>query len=86
VTREAANVLEQALKLPARQRAELVSQLLRSLDIEEDEEEFDQAAYDAAWDAELRKRIEDLDQGRAKTVPWEEVRRRLTTDDEPPTR
>jgi putative addiction module component (TIGR02574 family) len=30
----------------------------------------------AAWDAEIAKRIADLDSGRAKTIPWTEVRKR----------
>jgi Putative addiction module component len=30
----------------------------------------------AAWDDEIKKRIEELDSGKVKTVPWSEVRRR----------
>ncbi len=30
----------------------------------------------AAWDEEIRKRIADLDSGKAKTIPWTEVRKR----------
>ena len=30
----------------------------------------------AAWDEEIKKRVAELDSGRAKTVPWEEVRQR----------
>ncbi len=30
----------------------------------------------AAWDDEVKKRIADLDSGKAKTIPWEEVRQR----------
>jgi hypothetical protein len=30
----------------------------------------------AAWDAEIAKRIAELDSGRAKTISWAEVRRR----------
>jgi hypothetical protein len=30
----------------------------------------------AAWDDEVKKRIAELDSGRAKTVPWAEVRQR----------
>ena len=29
-----------------------------------------------AWNEEIARRIADLDSGKAKTVPWEEVRRR----------
>jgi putative addiction module component (TIGR02574 family) len=30
----------------------------------------------AAWDAEITKRIQELDSGKAKTIPWEQVRKR----------
>jgi putative addiction module component (TIGR02574 family) len=30
----------------------------------------------AAWDEEIKRRIEELDSGKAKTIPWEEVRER----------
>jgi putative addiction module component (TIGR02574 family) len=30
----------------------------------------------AAWDEEIKQRIADLESGRAKTVPWTEVRQR----------
>ena len=29
------------------------------------------------WKAEIQQRIEDIDSGRVKTIPWEEVRDRL---------
>jgi len=28
----------------------------------------------AAWDDEIKKRITELDSGKAKTIPWSEVR------------
>jgi putative addiction module component (TIGR02574 family) len=31
---------------------------------------------EAAWEAEIGKRIADLDSGKAKTTPWDEVRKR----------
>jgi len=30
----------------------------------------------AAWDDEIKRRISELDSGKAKTVPWSEVRNR----------
>ncbi|MBZ5492703.1 MAG: addiction module protein [Acidobacteriia bacterium] len=30
-----------------------------------------------AWDDEIARRIEELDSGKAKTIPWDEVRRRI---------
>lgn len=32
---------------------------------------------DAAWEAEIARRLDDLEAGRAEIVPWAEVRRRL---------
>ena len=33
---------------------------------------------EAAWDAEIARRIREIDEGKVKLVPWAEVRRRLT--------
>lgn len=30
-----------------------------------------------AWDDEILRRIQELDSGKAKTIPWEKVRRRI---------
>lgn len=64
-------LLEEALKLPAEARAALAGSLLDSLD-----ETVDQDA-EQAWEAEIARRIEDLDSGRVKAVPWSEARRRI---------
>ena len=29
-----------------------------------------------AWDAEIARRIEELDRGNVKTIPWEQLRKR----------
>jgi putative addiction module component (TIGR02574 family) len=34
---------------------------------------------EAEWDQEIARRIEDLDAGKAKTVPWEAVRSRISS-------
>jgi putative addiction module component (TIGR02574 family) len=71
---DAKDVFAAALGLGAKERAELVEQLLLSLD---DEPEDDPAEVAASWDAEIKRRVEDLESGRLKTVPWSEVRERL---------
>ena len=38
----------------------------------------DPKAVEAAWSEEIALRIDDLDSGKAKTVPWEEVQTRVT--------
>ncbi len=64
-------LLTEALQLPPEQRAALAGELIQSLDSHVDEE------AEAAWSAEIRRRLERLDSGLAKTVPWSEARRRI---------
>ena len=65
-------LLAESLRLPAKARAALASRLLESLEAEELEEN-----EDAEWAAELARRVEDVESGRVKGVPWEEVEARL---------
>jgi putative addiction module component (TIGR02574 family) len=74
MTQEATELLKKALTLSPEERAQLVDSLLESLDGPRE----DPSAVEAAWNDEIRRRIEDLDSGKAKTVPWEEVRRRAS--------
>ncbi len=64
-------LLAEALQLPREERAALAGELIQSLDSEVDGD------AEAAWSAEIRRRIERLDAGLAKTVPWAEARRRI---------
>ncbi len=64
-------VLQDALTLNDRERAKLAARLLDSLDPERDD------AVDAAWDAEIARRVAALDAGTAKLVPWSQVREEL---------
>jgi putative addiction module component (TIGR02574 family) len=61
-------ILEAALKLEPEQREELIEELSASLDA------TDLGEY---WEAEIKRRIDDVDAGRVKTVPAEEVFTRL---------
>ena len=70
MTQEADDLLIKALMLPAEDRAAMAGSLLESL-----EEPVDPSAEEA-WNEEIARPIADLDSGKAKTVPWEEVRRR----------
>lgn len=74
---EATAILRGALELPVPQRADLALQLLESLDAEPDEN------VEAAWAAEVARRIESLRRGEAKIRPaadaFRDARRRLTT-------
>jgi putative addiction module component (TIGR02574 family) len=65
------DLLQEAMKLPPEARAALAGSLLDSLDTEVD------ADAEAAWSAEIERRIRGIDQGTTKLVPWDEVRRRI---------
>lgn len=81
MTREATALLDEALKLSAEERAGLAARLLRSLDDDEGDEAFDQAAYDDAWGAEVEKRAGEVARGEVRPVPWDEARKRIATDE-----
>ncbi len=69
MTEKADALLRAALALPAEDRAELATSLIDSLDAAPDDE------VEAAWQEEITRRLDDLRAGRAKLIPWEEVRR-----------
>ncbi len=71
MTQEANDLLKKALALPAEDRAALAGTLIDSLDEETDE------SVEEAWNDEIARRIAALDSGKAKTIPWLEVRRRV---------
>jgi putative addiction module component (TIGR02574 family) len=71
MTEEVADLLSKALQLPVEARAALAGSLLDTLDETVDED------AESSWEAEIASRIEQLDTGRAKTIPWIEVRRRI---------
>ena len=70
MTPEVAKLLEQALSLSVEEQEALADSLISNLGGKVDEGVL------AAWNEEIRKRIADLDSGRAKTIPWTEVRQR----------
>ncbi len=75
MTHDATELLKRALALSAEERAELAGSLLESLDGVHDDPE----AVEAAWNEEIARRIANLDSGKAKTIPWEEVRHRISS-------
>ena len=64
-------LLEEALALPAQERTDLATTLLESLDEGEDE------GVEDAWSEEIKRRVEDVESGNVKTVPWSEARKRI---------
>ncbi|MGH7165705.1 MAG: addiction module protein [Nitrospiraceae bacterium] len=71
MNRDAEKVLVDALRLPPQARAALAAQLLESLEKEVDEDS------EAAWSAEIARRVEELESGQVKAVPWSEARRQI---------
>ena len=71
MARSARELFEEAMRLDAQERATLMRLLIEALDTEVDE------GVDAAWRAEIERRMAELDAGSAETIPWEEVRARL---------
>jgi putative addiction module component (TIGR02574 family) len=69
--RDAAEVLKDALALPVEARAALIGSLVDSLDTEVDED------AEEAWREEIRRRLQEIDRGTVKLIPWAEARRRL---------
>ena len=72
MTKQALELLQKALALSDEERASLAGSLLESLDTATDEN------VEAAWNQEIARRIADLESGRSKTVPWEEVRAQIS--------
>jgi len=69
--KDAKAILEQALKLPPKSRAAIAGSLLESLDDVVDED------AEAAWAAEIAKRVREVKTGKAKMIPWPEVKKQL---------
>ncbi len=61
-----AELLAQIMQRPAPERARIASAVIRSLDDGED------ADADDAWDAELVRRMKEIDDGTAQSIPLEE--------------
>ena len=64
-------LLRRVLALPPEARAALAGSLLDSLDGSVEE------GAAAAWEAEVARRIVQLDSGAVAPIPWSEVRRSL---------
>jgi putative addiction module component (TIGR02574 family) len=73
MSQEALDLLKKALNLPVAERAELAGSLIESLD------ETDDDSVQAEWDAEIVRRMEDLNSGKVKPVSLEDARRRLSS-------
>jgi putative addiction module component (TIGR02574 family) len=64
-------LLDGVLRLSTRERADIATVLIHSLVPDED------VQLDPAWDAEIARRVKELDAGTVSTVPWSKVRKHL---------
>jgi putative addiction module component (TIGR02574 family) len=71
MSRDAGEILKEALALPPEARAALADYLWDSLDAEVDADAED------AWRQEIKRRISDVDSGKIAAIPWSEARSRL---------
>ena len=71
MSRTFTDVWKEASELSEEDRAALAGLLIESLEGEPD------ANVEAAWAAEVERRVAELDAGTVKTIPWEQVRQRL---------
>lgn len=62
-------MLAAALRLKPRQRAALADRLVESLPPDPDVE--------AAWEAEIKKRIDEIEKGVVKPIAWSVARRQI---------
>ena len=60
-----------AMELSDRDRLHLACVLLDSVDPPH------KARTEEEWEAEIKRRCHEIDTGKAKTIPWPEVRRKL---------
>lgn len=72
MTPQVAELLEKAMVLSTHERGQLIDRLIETLDDGPAEE-----GVEAAWKAEIKRRVEDIRSGRVKTVPAEQVLGRL---------
>jgi putative addiction module component (TIGR02574 family) len=72
MNQEISELLKRALALPPEARAALAGSLLESL-----EETLD-ASAEEEWGREIARRIEELDSGKVKAIPWADARRQIS--------
>ncbi len=77
---KAAQILEAGIQLPEKERDDVAARLIESLEANGDGD------LEAAWIAEIQKRIEELHQGKVKPLSWPEARRMILegSDEIPP--
>lgn len=68
---KAEKVLADALRLPPRARATIAGNLILSLDRNADND------VEAAWAAEIDRRLDSFETSKREAISWDEVKRRI---------
>jgi len=68
----AEGLLEEALRLPAKERSDLASKLYDSID-----SQMECVDLGAEWAEEIRRRIEESDKRVVKSIPWAEAQKMI---------
>jgi putative addiction module component (TIGR02574 family) len=79
MTSKTKKLLDEALRLPPKEREALAGQLFDSLEPDDPEAE-------TAWQVEIERRVAELDQGKVKPIPWRKARRLIFGDTNAPAR
>jgi putative addiction module component (TIGR02574 family) len=72
---DAEEILNAALKLNEKEKAAIAASLLESLDPLVDDD------VESVWQAEIQKRLHEIETGTVSLVPWSEVRKMLDLDE-----
>jgi putative addiction module component (TIGR02574 family) len=75
MTPQVSEVLEKALALSTQERGLLIDQLIESLDEGPADE-----GVEAAWGAEIKRRVDEVRSGKVKMIPGEQVLRELAQE------
>ena len=76
MSKAAQEILDAALKLTEMEQEELLEGLMDSMGYDYE------PPSDEEFKAELRRRIDDVESGRVKPIPWENARREIFRDDD----
>lgn len=75
MTPQASEILEKALALSTEERGALIDHLIESLDDAPTEE-----GVEAAWDTEIKRRVDEIRSGKIETIPGDQVLRELAEE------
>ena len=67
----AKRIITEGMNLSSSERAQIAEELISSLDKQPDEE------VEKAWQAEINRRIDEVESGKVQCIPWEEVLEKL---------